>query len=713
MSVVHQHEEQILVTYTLFPDVYPTEKTVREDVPWQDLTGRIKNAATYLAKKNCPLISMGEYGDTIDSDHKCLRYAENVQRVYGCELDYDGEKVSIDAAAKLLQDANLRSILYTSPSHTATKPRWRVLLPFSEPAIPEKRAEYLARANRILGGIASRESFTLSQSFYIGRVRGAPYEVYETNGRCIDMAAEIETQYYAGHHGNGADDSERDQTTDAELRAAFDRGEGRYEAMLKLSSRWAARGLSVDDIEATLLGMLGNGSFNADGVDLRTRARPMAKSAVRKYGETRRQKTGPDPRPEEQTPEIERPDDPIDLLAFDIHEILKPIAPERDLIPFMVPREAYMLIAGALSSFKTTLMMYIIILYATGRDLLQLNQTDIAVEIGPAVLIVYEDTLKRVLARFYRILQSGYGLIESKHGKTAANQFLADAAKNIRLIPFTGKFGKTIVVRMPGGLVCPNEPLLGALVAKVKGFASSDVLWAIDPLRLAIVGSQNDDDGADVAVTTLNRMSVAIPDSGLMLSSHTTKAGSQDPAEGHAGKALSTSGSSLYSNHARSNFLLSRIKPADIKKLFDADTVPPEEHAKQTIAVLSHGRLSHGPESTDLYMRMKGGLLLPVSPRKTNTVGDRLSEHLPAVVATMDKMREQDTKPSKNALEGDFMLRQLVGTRQEVRDLLALLEQNGYVEFTGKTTGADGNVTAKGRAKVGGSRRESPKEPPK
>lgn len=286
MNAVLPHEDMLLVSYTLFPNVWPTEKSVREDVPWEDLTTRIENAATYIEKGNCPLISMAEYGDTIDRDHKSLRYAENVQRVYGVEVDYDGEQVSIETAARLLEGADLRAILYTSPSHTIAKPRWRALLPLSEPALPEKRAEYVGRANRALGGIASRESFTLSQSFYIGRVRGAPYEVRKIEGRCIDMASDIEPLYYAGRYENGS--GTRDQTTDADLRAAFERGEDRYQAMLKLSSRWAARGMSADDIEASLLEMLGPGSHNGDGIDLRTRARPMADSAVRKYGETRR-----------------------------------------------------------------------------------------------------------------------------------------------------------------------------------------------------------------------------------------------------------------------------------------------------------------------------------------------------------------------------------------------------------------------------------------
>lgn len=347
-------DDHLLVTYTLFPHVYPTEKVAREDVPWDDLTSRIKNAATYINKSDCPLISMAEYGDSIDADHKCLRYAENVQRVYGAEVDYDGELVQIDAAVRLLESANLRAILYTSPSHTATRPRWRVLLPFSEPALPEKRAEYVGRANRALGGIASRESFTLSQSFYIGRVRGASYEVRETFGRCVDIAAELMPQYYAGHSENGA--AQRDQTTDADLRASFDRGENRYQAMLKLSSRWAARGMSADDIEESLLQMLGTGAHNGDGIDLRTRAGPMAQSAVRKFGETRRPANDEPAHvvvPAKEKAGEPKAHGPRPIILRPIHEIVSEAREPEWLIHKVIEQDVLAVIAGPRGTFKS------------------------------------------------------------------------------------------------------------------------------------------------------------------------------------------------------------------------------------------------------------------------------------------------------------------------------------------------------------------------
>lgn len=279
-------QDQLLLTYTLFASVYPTEKTERVDRPWGDLVQDIRAAPIYIDKQHCPLISLCEYGDEIDGAHKSIRYADNVRRCYGVELDYDGELMTLADAAAKLSEARIQSLLYTSPSHRPHAPRWRVLLPLSEPAVPEKRAEYAGRANRVLGGVATPESFRLSQSFYIGRVRNTEYEVLETEGRQIDLAAELEAMYPIGHEKDG--EIKRDERTDTQLRECFARGEGRYEAMLKLSSRWAVRGLTVDDIESSLLELLGNQPHNADGIDLRTRARPLAESAWRKYGDSRK-----------------------------------------------------------------------------------------------------------------------------------------------------------------------------------------------------------------------------------------------------------------------------------------------------------------------------------------------------------------------------------------------------------------------------------------
>jgi hypothetical protein len=311
-----------IITYTLFPNAFPTERKERADVPWHDLCSKIHDAPTYISKRHCPLISLAAYGDTL-TENNCIRHAANVLRVHGIEIDYDGEQVSPEDGAARLAAAGLRSIVYTSPSHIDGAPRWRALLPLADAGLPSLRVIYVARANRALGGIATRESFTLSQSFYVGKVRGGTYRVIETEGRCIDEAADLEPLYYVGHSAGPSPGQPgagpRDSRTDEQLRQAFIAGDGRYEAMLKLSSRWAARGMPADDIAGALFGLLDQcrTSLNADGIDLRSRIEPLAYSAARKFGESRkRESPAPDPAdylpPEIDDPEPDRELPPIE-----------------------------------------------------------------------------------------------------------------------------------------------------------------------------------------------------------------------------------------------------------------------------------------------------------------------------------------------------------------------------------------------------------------
>jgi KaiC/GvpD/RAD55 family RecA-like ATPase len=338
-----------LITYTIFADRTAASKTERADVPFSDLCERIRNAPSYPRKDACPWISLCEYGD-VRTAKNSLRHAANVRRIFGVEIDYDGEQVSIDEATARLGAAGLEAVLYTSPSHTRERPRWRVLLPLSDPAPPEKRAEFVGRANRALGGVASRESFTLSQSYYIGRVADREYETRETHGRTIDLAADLEAQYFIGGDGATRDERGRDMRSDADLRAAFATGHGRYETMQKLSSRWAAKGMAADDIEAVLLWELGDASLNADGVDLRSRATALAESAVRKFGETR---AAPEPRAQ-----AHRDAGQMAITARSISEILANPSTVRWLLRDTLERGVIAVIAGKRGSFKSFIALH-------------------------------------------------------------------------------------------------------------------------------------------------------------------------------------------------------------------------------------------------------------------------------------------------------------------------------------------------------------------
>jgi hypothetical protein len=129
---------------------------------------RIENT-TAPAKNLLPLLKLARFGAARTAAGS-LRHDANILTVSGCEGDYDGEEMPITEAQQRLDDAGCAYMIYTSPSHTLDRPRWRVLMPFSRELPPGERARMMNRLNGVLGGVLSRESWALSQAFYYGRV---------------------------------------------------------------------------------------------------------------------------------------------------------------------------------------------------------------------------------------------------------------------------------------------------------------------------------------------------------------------------------------------------------------------------------------------------------------------------------------------------------------------------------------------------------------
>ena len=177
------------ITWTTFASASADSMWVRSG-SLNDLGTVLLNQREYPNKHACPWIKLAQFSGEKTSKGS-LRHDGAVVAVFGVEGDYDGGEVTPHEAIHRLERAGIRAIVYTSPSHTEERPRWRVLAPFSEARSPETRAAYLARVNGALGGILAGESFTLSQSYYYGRVVGAVYEVYCTyddpeEGTCVD-----------------------------------------------------------------------------------------------------------------------------------------------------------------------------------------------------------------------------------------------------------------------------------------------------------------------------------------------------------------------------------------------------------------------------------------------------------------------------------------------------------------------------------------------
>jgi hypothetical protein len=174
-----------LIRTTFFRNKSATTLTA-QDISLAQLRELIRGESADT-KDDLPWLKLATFGDK-RSDQGSLRHDANVISISGIEADYDDEVISFDEAAKIIEAARLYALLYTSPSHTGDKPRWRVLCPTSRDLPPEERVKLLARLNGIFDDVFAPESFTLSQSYYYGSVkRNAAHRAVIIAGDCIDL----------------------------------------------------------------------------------------------------------------------------------------------------------------------------------------------------------------------------------------------------------------------------------------------------------------------------------------------------------------------------------------------------------------------------------------------------------------------------------------------------------------------------------------------
>ena len=205
------------VTLTFFPDFAAATKS-EERLVMRSLADRIR-ATTAARKAALPWLKMGRFGDTktllVQQPNGkwtggSLRHNANLLTISGLEGDYDGEEMSFDAARAILIKAGVLAILYTSPSHTEDLPRWRVLAPLSAEYPPERRDQFMGRLNGLVGGVFSRESWTLSQSYYFGSVKDNPSHRAELiPGTPIDLMPELDADAIGKPGATAASESER------------------------------------------------------------------------------------------------------------------------------------------------------------------------------------------------------------------------------------------------------------------------------------------------------------------------------------------------------------------------------------------------------------------------------------------------------------------------------------------------------------------------
>ncbi len=130
---------------------------------------------------------------------------ENVQEITFIIGDYDAGEMSVMDAAMRLEDANISALVYTTPSHSAHSPRWRVVCPLAEPADPRQHQRLVSRLNGVLGGVLTGESWTLSQSYFIGALNGHNVHDFAVDGDFLDERPELDARVIHKPGGGGSD----------------------------------------------------------------------------------------------------------------------------------------------------------------------------------------------------------------------------------------------------------------------------------------------------------------------------------------------------------------------------------------------------------------------------------------------------------------------------------------------------------------------------
>jgi hypothetical protein len=110
-------------------------------------------------------------------------------QISGVEVEHDSGEISFGTALATILKAQIRALLYTSPSYApGEKERWRILVPLSQNREPEVREKFVARVNGLFGGKLAPESFVLSQAYLYGSVNDNPdHRVEVIDGDFLDL----------------------------------------------------------------------------------------------------------------------------------------------------------------------------------------------------------------------------------------------------------------------------------------------------------------------------------------------------------------------------------------------------------------------------------------------------------------------------------------------------------------------------------------------
>jgi hypothetical protein len=486
---------------------------------------RLISSTTAAAKERLPWLKLARFG-TLPSTKGSLRWDSNVIAVTGAEGDYDGEAVSFEEAVEILDKAGIHSIVYTSPSHTPKKPRWRVLCPFSRELSPTERAPMIGRLNGLFGGIFSAESWTLSQSYYYGSVNGnSDHRAEIIDGtQFIDQCDELDEIWLGKPDtkpiSNGAEQPRSGPLDERALIENIISGKAYHLSCTRLLGRWAQQGVAFMDAQRRLLGYFDD-VFPPDRDARWPQRRADVPRTVRDiYGKeaTKRDANEPPADFDARMPPRsadDGDDENLDLGEWDFGEDDEPIPPRGWQLGNLMCRQFLSAIFADGGVGKTALIIAMALSLATRRQLL-----DEHVFIRCRVLFVCFEDGKDELRRRLTAAMQDYGITK-------------EDIKGYLFITAVSRSDAKLATMKEG--VVQIGKLRGALEHSIER-RGIDAMF-LDPLIKAHGVSENDNAGMDFVAEQMSDI-VTRYDIGLCVPQHTRK-GPPDPGNADTGRGAS------------------------------------------------------------------------------------------------------------------------------------------------------------------------------
>lgn len=189
--------------FNTFKDVFAPVTLPGQDITFDDFVAKLSASPRIKAKEDGLLFNLARFTST-------ERKIENVDSLDGVIIDYDGKKVkskgnketnvdggvTLHQAVDLFEKEGIKAVLYTTPSHTEKRPRWRAVFEASK-SITKAQLEYLVtKLNVLIGEAYSKETLDMScnesnRPYYFESVIGTVYYTKVTEGTFIDLVWDV------------------------------------------------------------------------------------------------------------------------------------------------------------------------------------------------------------------------------------------------------------------------------------------------------------------------------------------------------------------------------------------------------------------------------------------------------------------------------------------------------------------------------------------